>query len=76
VDSEDAELRGILNTMGADTLTDLQRMAQDEDPTALYQALGRRPDLASLTAVLATSETEGDARLRLLRAIRDHLSQD
>jgi hypothetical protein len=76
VDSEDAELRGILNTMGPDTLEDLQRMAQDVDPTSFSRALARRPDLASLTAELGTSETGGAARLRLLRAIRDHLSQD
>jgi hypothetical protein len=66
---EDADLRAVLSTMGPATLADLKRMAFDDDPTAFYGALARRPDLAALTHQLADSGSDAVARLR--RAIRD-----
>ena len=64
---EDAELLAVLSTMGPETLADLRRMALDDDPTAFYGALARRPDLAALTRQLADSGSDAVARLRLLR---------
>ena len=69
--SEDTDLRAVLATIGPGTLADPRRMALDDDPSASYRALARRPDLAALTHQLADSGSDAVARLRLLRAIRD-----
>jgi hypothetical protein len=72
---EDAEIFAILNTMGPGIVKDLHQMTED-DPARLLRALAKRPDLAGLTTALADSDSPEGAKLRLLRAIRDHLSQD
>jgi hypothetical protein len=72
---QDAEIFAILNTIGPGTVKDLQQLAKD-DPSRFFRALAKRPDLAGLTTSLANSDSPELARLRLLRAISDHLGQD
>ena len=70
---EDRHLRAYLVELGPDALRELYMVLVGPKTyrVALQQEATARPDLASLERLLAITDTDEVAKLRLLRALRD-----